>query len=408
MTDTTKCDKVFHIPIMIWIIGITAMLTNLSSIIVFSLTPLYLTQVFGMNTFHLGILEGIVEFCSWGIRILSGFISDYFRKRKPLLIIAYTLTIIARPIFALAPSIVWIYVAKITDRISNGLQATPREALVGDIAPKEKMGACYGLRQSLGFAGSVIGAICIMVLMQFVQNNFSYMFWIAAIPSLLALLALMFFIKDVVSTKPGASEKKGKTISTLLKEILTLDPAFWLLLFLAGIFMISNYSGAYRILQANNVGLPPESVSIIMLVQNIGALAGFPIGKLSDKYDRRVLLGLGFVFTILANLCFGLINTVVGVVLGAAFWGIQMGVTQSIFQAMIADTIHPSLRGTGFGIYYLVTAFGLFVANVAMGFIFDSYGYTVAFLFSGLIAFISLVLMALLRLSPKNQVITQA
>ncbi len=407
MTDVIKCDRFFKIPYMIWIIGISTMLVNLSSIMVFSLTPIYLTQVFGMTTFHLGILEGIVEFISWGIRIFAGFISDYFKKRKPLLVTAYILTIFARPVLALAPNIAWVYCAKIIDRISNGLQATPREALVGDIAPKEKKGACYGLRQSLGFAGSILGAISVMVLMPYLNNNFSYVFWVTAIPSVLALLALIFFVKDIVSTNPKQAKSQPKPIPILLKEITSLDPAFWLLLFVAGIFMMSNYSGAYRILQANNVGIPLESVSIVMLVQNIGALAGFPMGRLSDKYDRKILLSIGFAITILSNLCFGMINSVLGVILGATLWGVQMGVTQSIFQAMIADIVHPDLRGTSFGIYYLVTACTLFVANTVMGFVFESYGYTMAFMFSAAMAFIGLLSIGILGKPSKKQLVVE-
>jgi MFS family permease len=402
-----KRDIFSKIPYMIWIIGISTLLVNLSSIIVFSLTPLYLTQVFGMTTFHLGILEGVVEFISWAVRIFAGFISDYFKKRKPLLIIAYILTIFARPILALAPNIAWIYSAKIIDRISNGLQATPREALVGDIAPKETKGACYGLRQSLGFAGSIIGALSVMVLMPHLNNNFSYMFWVAAIPSVLALLSLIFFVSDVTSLKPQQAKSQRKPMRVLLKEIMSLDPAFWLLLCVAGIFMLSNYSGAYRILQANNVGIPLESVSIVMLVQNIGALAGFPMGKLSDKYDRKILLSIGFAVTILSNLCFGLIHSVLGVILGATLWGVQMGVTQSIFQAMIADTVQPDLRGTSFGIYYLVTACALFLANTVMGFVFNSYGYTMAFLCSAGIAFIGTLCIGILAKPSKKELVVE-
>lgn len=403
MTALIKSDRFFQIPYMIWIIGISTMLVNLSSIMVFSLTPIYLTQVFGMTTFHLGILEGVVEFISWAIRIFAGFISDYFKKRKPLIVTAYILTIFARPLLALAPSVAWVYCSKIIDRISNGLQATPREALVGDIAPDEKKGACYGLRQSLGFAGSILGALSIMVLMPYLNNNFSYLFWVATIPSVLALLALLFFVKDIQpKTLQQETRSPRKPMSILLKEIKSLDPAFWLLLFVAGVFMISNYSGAYRILQANNVGIPLESVSIVMLVQNIGALAGFPLGKLSDKYERKILLGIGFVITILANLCFGLINSVTGVILGATLWGVQMGVTQSIFQAMIADSVHPDLRGTSFGIYYLVTACSLFLANTVMGFVFESYGHMMAFMFSAAVAFIGLLSIGVLNKVPKN------
>lgn len=396
MTPVDRCDKVFKIPYMIWIIGVSALLMNLSSIIVFSLTPLYLTHVFGMNIFHLGILEGVVEFFSWGMRVFSGLISDYFRKRKPLLILAYVLTTLSRPIFALAPSVGWIYFAKLTDRISNGLQATPREALVGDIAPKEKLGACYGLRQSLGFAGSILGALSIMLLMPYLHNNFSYVFWVAGIPALLALLAMAFFVKDVVSPDSLSSQKEHTSFSKLFKGIVNLNASFWLLMLIAGVFMVSNYSGAYRILYANSIGMPLESVSVVMLVQNIGALAGFPIGKLSDKYNRRGLLAVGFIVTILANSCFAVLNSVVGIIIGAALWGVQMGITQSLFQAMVSDTVPQDLRGSGFGIYYLVIAFALFIANAVMGFVFDSYGALTGFMISSGIAFTGLLLIGIL------------
>lgn len=405
--SATKCDRFFQIPFMIWIIGLSALLTNLSSIMVFSLTPLYLTQVFGLTTFHLGILEGVVEFFSWAIRVFSGVFSDYLRKRKPLLVFAYTMTTLARPIFAFAPSVGWIYCAKIIDRISNGLQATPREALVGDIAPKEKKGACYGLRQMLGFIGSILGALSIMILMAYAQNNFNFIFWAASVPSFLALFVMIFFVKDkaACSTNSDLIDIQRQSCSIIFKKILQLDSAYWNLILVAGVFMMSNFSGAYRILQADHVGLSQGLVSIVMLVQNIGALSAFPIGKLSDKYDRRILLAIGCFTTILADLAFGLVSSIIGVVIGATLWGIQMGITQSIFQAMIADKIHSDFRGTGFGIYYLVTALSLFLANMVMGFVFETYGSTMAFMFSAIMAFFGILLIGILKFESKKELI---
>lgn len=400
-----KSDKFFQIPFMIWIIGVSALLTNLSSIMVISLTPIYLTQVFGLTTFHLGILEGVVEFFSWSIRVFSGVFSDYLRKRKPLIVFAYTLTTLARPILALAPNVGWIYCAKLMDRISNGLQATPREALVGDIAPKEKKGACYGLRQMLGFIGSILGALSIMFLMAYAQNNYNFIFWAASVPSFLALFVMIVFVKDkdAVNANSDLTDTKRQSCSIILKKILQLDLVFWNLILIAGVFMMSNFSGAYRILQADHVGLSQGLVSVVMLVQNIGALSAFPIGKLSDKYDRRILLAIGCFITILADLSFGLVNNVMGVVIGATLWGIQMGVTQSIFQAMIADKIHSDLRGTGFGIYYLVTAFSLFLANTVMGFVFETYGSTMAFMFSATMASLGILLIRILKFESKEE-----
>ena len=131
-----KKTKLSQIPKAIWIIGLVTLLINSSSVMIFSLAPLYITRVFGLAAFQLGILEGCVEFCSWIIRIFSGIVSDFIRKRKPVLLLAYALTAISRPFFALAPGIGAIYSGKLLDRISNGIQATPREALVGDLAPK--------------------------------------------------------------------------------------------------------------------------------------------------------------------------------------------------------------------------------------------------------------------------------
>jgi len=377
---------------------------NLSSIMIFSLTPIYLTQVFGMAAFHLGVLEGGVEFCSWITRMFSGVLSDSMRRRKPVLIFAYVLTFLSRPVFALASSIVWIYVAKLTDRIANGVQATPREALIGDVAPSKMKGTCYGLRQSLGLVGSIFGAVGVMLLMHLTEKNYSLIFLLAAIPTFLALLTLTFFVKDVsIDHAPKNRPSEGNFIRQL-KKIPELGLHFWCITLISGIFMVSNSSGAYRILQAERLGFPVENISILMIVQNLGAmLAAFPVGRLSDRIDRRILLGVGFCTTILSNFFFGGVGGIYGIIIGSALWGMQMGVTQSLFLAFVAESTSRDLRGTAFGIFYFQTAFSLFIANMTMGWLFDLYGPTLAFAFSGLVACVSLILLPLLK-SPLKSV----
>ncbi len=393
------------IPKAIWIIGFVTLLMNLSSIMIFSLTPLYITQVFGLAAFHLGLLEGGVEFCSWITRIFSGVISDFLKKRKPILIFAYACTFLSRPVFALASNVWWVYAAKLTDRISNGIQATPREALVGDIAPKGTKGTCYGLRQSLGLLGSLLGATGIVYLMRATNNNYEFIFWIAAIPPLLALVAMTFFVKDPVQTPSIKQEENQNSFSLLgqIKKIPHLGKAFWCITLVSGVFMTSNYSGAYRILQAERIGFPLTDISIIMVIQNLAALlSAFPTGRLSDRIDRRILLAIGFCITILSNISLGFIEGIPGIIIGSALWGMQMGITQSVFLALVADASDRSLRGTAFGMYYFVTAIALFTANCSMGWLFDLYGPTLAFVFSGATAAIGLPLLLLIKPTQKT------
>jgi MFS family permease len=400
MTATVKNYWIATIPKTVWVISIVTLLMNLSSIMIFTLSPLYLTQVLGLATIHLGLLEGLIELISWITRGFSGVVSDYLKKRKLLLVFAYTLTTISRPLFAIAPSIVAIYCAKLTDRISNGLQASPREALISDVAPKNLKGACYGFRQSLGVFGSLLGAASLMVLMRVTGNNYKFIFWISAIPPLVGLLAVLFFIKDSPSTesnKPKESKQKIPFL-TQLKQISRLDYSFWSIIIVASIFMLSNYSGAYRILHAAKAGFALSDVSLVMVVQNIGImLAAFPIGRLSDRFNKQTLLASGFLIAIISNLSFCLIPGTQGILLGSALWGIQMGATQSILLSMIADSTPKDLRGSGFGIYYLANAFAMCFANVLAGWLFESYGSLWAFGLSAVIAGISLVLIPLIR-----------
>jgi MFS family permease len=401
MAPASKNQKIFQIPLTIWILGSMSLLLNASSIMIFSLSPLYLTQIFGLAAVYLGIFEGCVEFCSWTTRVFAGALSDYLSKRKPVLLFACALTVLARPIFAIASSAGWVYVAKLLDRIANGFQAPPREALVGDVAPSNLKGSCYGLRLSLGVIGSLLGAIALMYLMRSTNNNYTLIFWIASIPPFLALAALLLFVKDSSSTTTDQEVQEKKKIgyfTVFYQKASQLTRDYWSIIWITGVFMISNYSGAYRILQAQSTGFPIGDIAILMIAQNLGnMIAAFPVGKLSDKIDRRILLMFGFSMTVLANCCFGFISGTFSMIVGSALWGVQMGITQSILSAMVADTAKKDLRGTAFGIYYFVIAFSLFAANTLMGVLSGRYGHTAGFIASGAIAAIGMGLVFLIK-----------
>lgn len=391
--------KLPSIPLAVWVIGLVAMLVNLSSVMIYSVSPLYLTHVLGLSVLYLGILEGVIEFTSWSTRIFAGVISDFFSKRKPILIFAYVSIFITRPIFALGDSVGWIYTAKMIDRFSNGIQATPRDALVGDVAPEMIKGACYGLRQSLAVIGSVLGAVSVTILMRITENNYQLIFWISSLPLLLALPVLALMIRENKTSQRNSDNSSFVSLYSQIKKIGQLNRRFWTFIFIAAVFMISNYGSTYRIIQAEKLGFLASDIAVIMIIQNLGVmLASFPIGRLSDRIDRRLLLGIGFVTTILSNVMWGLQDGKVEALIAIGLWGIQMGITQSLMAAMVADISAKELRGTAFGIYYFVTGLALFVANSMTGLLIEWYGPAAAFIASSLFALAGVGLLPLLSL----------
>lgn len=389
-----------QIPMTVWAIGFVSLLVNGSSVIIFSLFPIYTTTVLGVSLVGLGFIEAIVEAIAWFTRIFSGVVSDYLHRRKPILLAAYSVAAFSRFIFPVAPTVEWLVGARAVDRIANGLQASPREALVGDVAPAEHKGACYGLRQTLGLIGSFGGSLLLIYLFKSVGTDYQLAFWLALIPSFLAVIILFFFVKDRTETK---AKKPVKFKPFHLEDILGLPRNYWMTAFIAGFFMISNYSGAFMILQTKQAGLSEADIPIVMIIQNLAAfLSAFPIGWLSDRLGRVTFLSAGFILVIISNLFLANTDSLVFVLIGVGIWGVQMGINQSLLVAKIADATPSHLRGSAFGIYYIMVGLALFFSNTVSGWLSHHYGSESVFYASSLIAAISLVLLPLIRRPAKN------
>jgi MFS family permease len=374
-------------------IGLVSLLINTSSVIVYSLTPIYLTQVLGITALSLGMLEGTVEMLAWSSRIFSGVITDYMQKRKPVLIFAYIIIALSRPIFAISTSIYLFFTARSADRVSNGLQATARDSLIGDLAISGQRGAAYGLRQSLALTGSMIGAILALVFLHFFQFSYQNIFLVATIPALMAITILTIFVNDPKKTR---SHKKLSFVIKPMKQLFFSHKKYWKTIFLASLFMLGNYSGFFAILHAKYVTKQDSIAPILMILQNLGGmLAAYPIGYYSDKGNRAKLLGYGFLIAILSNLCFTIASSSITILIAALLWGSQMGITQSLFAAKIADSTKSELRGTAFGLYYLIMGILILISNTMMGWGFDNLPQGTAFYISStfmLLAFIVLKL----------------
>ena len=90
------------IPFSIWVLGWVSFLMKSSSVIVYSLTPLFVTQILGASTLTLGFLEGFVEAVALSSKIFSGILSDWIHKRRGIIAFGYVLSFVARPILALS------------------------------------------------------------------------------------------------------------------------------------------------------------------------------------------------------------------------------------------------------------------------------------------------------------------
>lgn len=365
---------------------------------VYSIFGLYLSKNLGVGLDKIGFLDGAVESFSFIIKIFSGILSDFAMNRKLLIMIGAFFLFIAKPLEATAVSYWNLFYAKMLERFGNGIQATPRDAIVGDWAPKDLKGSCFGVRQALAALGSVVGSIIAVMLLKQSNGNFQFVFWMASIPSILAILVIIFFVKDKKLKNPiNTATFKNKTVRKIsFKDIKGLGNKYWTTMLIASTYMIAKVTESIVILHiVQKFDLPNYYGPICMIFYQLAnSFISFPAGIMSDRLKTRdnVILAGIFVF-LLSDILFVFGNSLLLMVIGLVFLGAYVGISQSIFQAKIVDVVPVDLKGTGIGIFNCVCAISLLIGGVLSGYLADKYSTSVAFIASSFLAIISILVL---------------
>lgn len=376
------------LPRGIWALGFVSMFMDISSEMIHGLLPVFLVTVLGASAVMVGLIEGIGEATASFSKLFSGWLSDRLGKRKALTVIGYGLGTLSKPLFALAPTPFWVLVARFSDRVGKGIRGAPRDALVGDLAPPGLRGTAYGLRQSLDTVGAFAGPLLAMVLMVLFADDFRLVFWIAVVPGLVAVAILVLGVREPAQARPSA----GARVPVRWYALGRLGGLFWGVVCVGAMLTLARFSEAFLILRAEGAGLPLAFVPLVLVVMNVVyAASAYPMGALSDRYDRRLVLGAGFVVLILADVVLAFAPGIWTVFLGIGLWGLHMGMTQGLLAALVADTAPIDLRGTAFGLFNLASGVALLLASLIAGLLWELIGPSATFLAGAAFTAIGLV-----------------
>lgn len=409
--QNSSLRTILGIPITVWQIGLMMCLMNLSFVIAYSFSGLYVKNILGATALSIGLLEGACETVSYLMKLCSGVISDWLRKRKAVMIFGYGFSVVSKVTLGLSSTFGLVFTSKIFERFGNGLQASPRDAIVADVAPSGHVGASYGLKRSLAHTGSVLGGFAGMLTMKLTGGNFQHVFLIASIPAVVAFIILVFFLKEPKINKSSSQhntvtqERSTQPINNRtqqsqenkfsLKNLKSLGSTFWSIMLVNAVFMLSRMNEQWLILNYNesfvhDVYLAPT----VMIIMNIGVvLSSYPCGRVGDKINRSNLLFVAIIFMLLADLVMYFASTTFVMYCGVVLWGIQLGVSQNVFYSLIAENVIPSLRGTAFGIYWFINAIAAFFADYTAGAVAHGISYRSVFLSSGSAALLTMLLM---------------
>ncbi len=364
------------IPRGVWVLGFGSLLMDSSSELVHSLLPVFMADVLGASMLTIGLVEGVAEATAAISKVFSGALSDYLGRRKLPVVLGYGLAALSKPVFPLAASMLWVFVARFVDRVGKGIRGAPRDALVADITPEGRRGAAYGLRQALDSVGAFVGPLSALALMAWLANDIRAVLWAAVVPALLAVALLALAVHE---PERSGSGRLGRPWS--LASARRLEPGYWLVVGLGTLFTLARFSEAFLVLRVQEVGLALGRVPMVLIVMNlVYAAVAYPAGAAADRMSRRAVLLAGLATLIVSDLVLSVAASPAQALGGAALWGLHMGLTQGLFSKLVADAAPSELRGTAFGIFNLVSGAALLLASLVAGALWSTFGASATFL----------------------------
>ncbi len=401
--DNSQKTGLRTLPRNVWAVSLTSFFMDISSEMVINILPLFLSNVLGVKTDIIGLIEGVAEATASLLKVFSGWLSDRLRARKWLAVAGYGLSSLAKPFFYFANS--WGAVAGVrwADRVGKGIRTAPRDALVADSIDERHRGLAFGFHRAADTGGAVLGLSIALGVVWLAQagstdlnrSTFQTVVLISLVPAFLAVLSLALGAKDV----PVTTQRKMPRFA-----FRSLGKRFCILMIIVGIFDLGNSSDAFLVLRAQERGLSVIGVLGMLVTFNlVYTLISTPAGSLSDRIGRRRLIIGGWLVYAAIYLGFALAGEGWHVWVLYAVYGVYYGLAYGTAKAMVADVVPEALRGTAYGTYNAVLGILDLPASLIAGFLWqgvgtwEGFGPSAPFFFGGAMALIAAVLMALTK-----------
>jgi MFS family permease len=431
----------------IYAFGLTSFLNDTATEMAYWVLPAFLASL-GAGPAQLGLIEGIAESVASFAKLFSGYLTDRIDRRKPLVVAGYFVANAVKPVLAVVTAWWQILAIRFTDRLAKGVRGAPRDVMVAESVPKGRLGAAYGLIQSMDSAGAIAGPLVAFLLLA--HHGIRTVFWAAAVPGALCVLVALLGIREKrrVTATESASGQSQLGVETLNAEKLTtektpaektlgektlsektsaavpapsadeLPAAFYFVLIAVTLFSLGNSSDMFLVMRAQNAGIPVALAPLLGLVFNITyTLGSWPAGWLSDRLShrssrdgssgpgssrrrssrrgssRRWMAAAGYLIFAAVYFVFGRAPSTLAIWSAMAVYGLYYALTQPVLKALVVEAVGADVRGRALGIYFFVTSVATLAASLITGLLWKQYGASLAFYISAGMAVTSAVLL---------------
>lgn len=372
------------------VMGVVSFFTDVASEMVYPLLPIFLTAILGAPMTIVGLMEGLAALALNMLKVISGWLSDKYQKRKAIVLVGYSISALAKLVIAMSTGWQTAMFGKFLDRTGKGTRTSPRDALIADGTDAKIRGRAFGLHRAIDNAGAIMGPLLAIYLLFSLHIDMRAIFYIAFIPALIGVVCLALFVHDV--------RMKPISHKVFHFKFAELSPSFKVFLSISVVFALGNSADAFMILKARDMGMSIELILLLYALLNLThSASSFPAGIVADKVGPKKVLLVGFLLFALTYLLFGTIVAPLFLWLLFPLFGIYRGLTEGVAVAYVSNMVKDEHTATAIGFYQTMIGFSVLLASLIAGVLWESIGPAAPFLFGGTMAILASILFIILE-----------
>ena len=361
------------------ILAIAIFSCMLGSGIVVPLLPLY-AESLGASGLWLGLIFAAFPVARVLTTPVFGRLSDR-KGRKTFISIGLLAYGIVSFGFIYTNTVFQLVLMRFLHGLAGALILPIAQAYVGDISPPGEEGKWMGYANAAFFSGFGFGPLMGGVLSEHLGIDAAFL--AMGLLSLLAFAITIFFLPEIKPKQSATDYPSFREMSRSSMIIGLLSFRFTLTLGRSIFFIF------LPILAANNLGLRPSQVGILLAVYILlMSLLGIPFGRIADRLSRRFLVVVGCLVSAVFLMVVPL-GTTFGLLLALAVLGsVGSAIAAPAASALMVEQGKKYGMGSSIALFSMALSIGMVVGPIAGGAIADFVGINSAFYFGAVITLV--------------------
>ncbi len=383
------------LPRNVRLLGWASLLNDVASEAVFPLLPQFLLSMSSGGKLALGLIEGVADSTASLLKLWAGAWSDRSGGRRAFVVGGYGIAGLVRPLIGLAVAPWHVFAVRVVDRIGKGLRTAPRDALLADAAPPSMRGRVFGFHRSMDHLGAAAGPVLATLFLSAWPGRLRELFLLTLVPGLAVVALLIFGLRD--SSAPRARE------APIRLTLRPFDRNFRTYLAALVLFTLGNSSDAFLLVRAGEVGVPTAALPLLWCAfHGVKSLGTCLSGPVVDRVGPRPLILVGWAIYAALYGVFAVVATAAQMWCAFLAYGVFYALTEPAEKTLVARLVDPERRGLAYGWFNFAIGIAALPASVLFGWLYQSFGPTIAFGGGAVLAVAAAALLSMVRTPPRN------